>query len=98
MGTVVLGFWFCFGIVVGLALYPRLANLLVALGRWQASSGCRSPRTGSHEALTTPTFPEGRRRPRQGAVGPVSVAIASNKSWASLPLASWWWRCSRVRA
>jgi hypothetical protein len=33
MDTVVLGFWFCFSIIVGLVLHPRLANLLAALGR-----------------------------------------------------------------
>ena len=60
MDTVVLGFWFCFGIVVGLALYPRLADLLAALGRGSASSGCRSPQTGSFGALMTLTFAERR--------------------------------------
>jgi hypothetical protein len=43
MDTVVLGFWFCFGIVVGLVLYPRLANLLNAVGRWVAQLGMREP-------------------------------------------------------
>jgi hypothetical protein len=43
MDTVVLGFWFCFGIVVGLVLYPRLANLLGALGRWAGQLGMPKP-------------------------------------------------------
>lgn len=43
MDTVVLGFWFCFGIVVGLFLYPRLANPLAALGRWVGQLGMPKP-------------------------------------------------------
>jgi hypothetical protein len=43
MDTVVLGFWFCFGIVVGLFLYPRLANVLAALGRWVGQLGMPKP-------------------------------------------------------
>src|SRR6266498_4059085 len=69
-----------------------------ATGPWQAGSECQSPQTRSHGVPMTPIFAGGRRRPPQGAVGPVSVASASSRSCASLPVASWWWRCSRVRA
>lgn len=43
MDVVVLGFWFCFGIVVGLALYPRLAHLLAELRRWIGELGMPKP-------------------------------------------------------
>jgi hypothetical protein len=56
MDAVVLGFWFCFGVLVGLALYPRLAHLLAELRRWIGELGMPKPGDRAGRGPDDPDF------------------------------------------
>jgi hypothetical protein len=51
------GFWFCFGMLVGLALYSRLANFFAAVGKLVGQLGLLKPTD------RVPRDPDGHDRP-----------------------------------